>query len=84
MTGLAATDGHAPAYMDGTCGGTYCHGDATPEWTGGTDEAKRINKRLAKAALGATRGTDLVFRWGGDEILVLLAPTVREGALRKM
>lgn len=57
------------------------------------DDFKRVNdthghpvgdevlKRLAQAALSATRGTDLVFRWGGDEILVLLAPTVREGAL---
>lgn len=57
------------------------------------DDFKRVNdtyghpvgdevlKRLAKAALSATRGTDLVFRWGGDEILVLLSPTVREGAL---
>lgn len=39
LTGLAVTDGHAPAYADGTCGGTYCHGDASPEWTGGATEA---------------------------------------------
>ena len=37
--------------------------------------------RVAQGILSATRGSDLVFRWGGDEIVVLLSPTVRRGAL---
>ncbi|MDH3745864.1 MAG: diguanylate cyclase [Acidobacteriota bacterium] len=38
--------------------------------------------RLAsEAILRATRGTDLVFRWGGDEVLVLLSPTERSGVM---
>jgi diguanylate cyclase (GGDEF)-like protein len=37
--------------------------------------------RVAQAVLSATRGSDLVFRWGGDEIMALLAPTARAGAL---
>jgi len=35
----------------------------------------------AKSALEATRGSDLVFRWGGDELLVLVSINAREGAL---
>lgn len=37
--------------------------------------------RVAQAVLSATRGSDLVFRWGGDEIMALLVPTARAGAL---
>lgn len=40
-----------------------------------------VLQHVAKAVLSATRGTDIVFRWGGDEILVLLSPTERGGAL---
>lgn len=39
LAGVALTDGHSPAYAAGTCGGTYCHGEATPDWTGGPPEA---------------------------------------------
>jgi diguanylate cyclase (GGDEF)-like protein len=57
------------------------------------DDFKRINdtyghpagdralQRVAEATLSATRGSDLAFRWGGDEVLVLLSPTERRGAL---
>jgi GGDEF domain-containing protein len=38
-------------------------------------------KEVSKAVLEATRGSDLVFRWGGDEILVVLARTTRDGVL---
>lgn len=37
-------------------------------------------KLVAKAILNAVRGIDLVFRWGGDEIMVVLPETTREGA----
>jgi diguanylate cyclase (GGDEF)-like protein len=40
-----------------------------------------ILKLLAKSALEATRGSDLVFRWGGDEFLVLVSVSTRKGAL---
>jgi predicted CxxxxCH...CXXCH cytochrome family protein len=39
ITGVAQMEGHSPGYADGTCGGTYCHGDTTPQWTGGPSEA---------------------------------------------
>ncbi len=57
------------------------------------DQFKEINDRhghqvgdeilqlVAKSTLEATRGSDLVFRWGGDELLVLVAVTARKGAL---
>jgi diguanylate cyclase (GGDEF)-like protein len=57
------------------------------------DDFKRVNDtyghpagdmalhKVAEAVLSATRGSDLSFRWGGDEVLVLLSPTEREGAL---
>ncbi|MCZ6727015.1 MAG: diguanylate cyclase [Acidobacteria bacterium] len=41
----------------------------------------KILQLVAKTALEATRGTDLVFRWGGDEFLVLVSVTTRKGAL---
>ncbi len=37
-------------------------------------------KLVSKAILNAVRGIDLVFRWGGDEIMVVLPETTREGA----
>lgn len=41
----------------------------------------QVLKRVAGSFLEATRGSDLVFRWGGDEFLVLLSVPTREGAL---
>lgn len=38
-------------------------------------------KAVSKAILNSVRGIDLVFRWGGDEIMVVLPETTREGAL---
>jgi EAL domain-containing protein (putative c-di-GMP-specific phosphodiesterase class I) len=35
---------------------------------------------VAKGILNAVRGIDLVFRWGGDEIMVVLPETTREGS----
>jgi diguanylate cyclase (GGDEF)-like protein len=40
-----------------------------------------VLKEVSKAVLEATRGSDLVFRWGGDEILVVLSRTTRDGVL---
>ncbi len=40
-----------------------------------------VLQMVAKSILEATRGSDLVFRWGGDEFLVLVGITAREGAL---
>ncbi len=40
-----------------------------------------VLKEVSKAVLEATRGSDLVFRWGGDEILVVLSRTSRDGVL---
>jgi len=37
--------------------------------------------RVAEALSGVLRGTDLLFRWGGDEFAVILPYTDREGAL---
>jgi diguanylate cyclase (GGDEF)-like protein len=36
-------------------------------------------KLVAMSFKESTRGIDLVFRWGGDEILIVLADTTREG-----
>jgi diguanylate cyclase (GGDEF)-like protein len=36
---------------------------------------------ISKSILESTRGTDLVFRWGGDEIVVVLSKTSRDGSL---
>jgi diguanylate cyclase (GGDEF)-like protein/PAS domain S-box-containing protein len=41
------------------------------------DESLRL---ISKAILNSVRGIDLVFRWGGDEIMVVLPETTREGA----
>ena len=40
-----------------------------------------VLKAVAESIRNATRGTDLVVRWGGDEIIVLLADDDRAGAL---
>ena len=38
-------------------------------------------KAVARSILESTRGTDLIFRWGGDEIVVVLSNATREGTL---
>jgi len=40
-----------------------------------------VLQRVAGSFLEATRGSDLVFRWGGDEFLVMLSVPTRQGAL---
>jgi diguanylate cyclase (GGDEF)-like protein len=40
-----------------------------------------VLKATAEAIQDSTRGTDLVFRWGGDEIAVVLPKSSRQGAL---
>lgn len=40
-----------------------------------------VLKSVAVAIRGATRGTDLHFRWGGDEIVVILSKTSTDGVL---
>ncbi|HIE64297.1 MAG: diguanylate cyclase [Nitrospira sp.] len=40
-----------------------------------------ILREVARVFKNSTRGTDLVFRWGGDEIVVILANATREGIL---
>jgi diguanylate cyclase (GGDEF)-like protein/PAS domain S-box-containing protein len=40
-----------------------------------------VLRTMAKGMLKATRGTDLVFRWGGDEFVVVLSNSNREGIL---
>ena len=47
----------------------------------GHQAGDRILRLVAESALEATRGSDLVFRWGGDEFLVLLSSANRKGAL---
>ena len=38
-----------------------------------------VLKAVAKSIQDSVRETDLVFRWGGDEMVVILAETTREG-----
>lgn len=40
-----------------------------------------VLKGVARVIQESTRGTDLIFRWGGDEIMVVLADTTHEGIL---
>jgi diguanylate cyclase (GGDEF)-like protein/PAS domain S-box-containing protein len=40
-----------------------------------------VLRSVAQEIQQSTRGADLVFRWGGDEILVILSDTNREGVL---
>ncbi|MDC4225105.1 MAG: diguanylate cyclase [Candidatus Manganitrophus sp.] len=41
----------------------------------------RMLKAVALSILDSTRGIDLIFRWGGDEIVVVLSKVTREGVL---
>jgi diguanylate cyclase (GGDEF)-like protein len=41
----------------------------------------RMLKAAAMSILDSTRGIDLIFRWGGDEIVVVLSKVTREGVL---
>jgi diguanylate cyclase (GGDEF)-like protein len=41
----------------------------------------QILRFVAESILEATRGSDLAFRWGGDEFLVLLSANDRRGAI---
>lgn len=41
----------------------------------------RMLKTVAISILDSTRGIDLIFRWGGDEIVVVLSKVTREGVL---
>ncbi len=40
-----------------------------------------VLKAVARSIQESTRGTDLVFRWGGDEIVVVLSEANRDGIL---
>ena len=41
----------------------------------------KVLKEVAVSILDSTRGIDLIFRWGGDEIVVVLSKTTRDGVL---
>jgi diguanylate cyclase (GGDEF)-like protein len=45
----------------------------------GHQAGDEILRAVAQCVQDSTRGTDLVFRWGGDEILVVLTKTTHEG-----
>lgn len=47
----------------------------------GHQAGDEVLKSVAKNIQDATRGTDLVFRWGGDEVLVVLPKTSHNGVL---
>jgi diguanylate cyclase (GGDEF)-like protein len=47
----------------------------------GHHRGDEVLKAVAKSVQDSTRGTDLVFRWGGDEIVVALSDANREGGL---
>ncbi len=49
--------------------------------TQGHQSGDEVLKAVAKSIQESTRGTDLVFRWGGDEIVVILSEVNREGIL---
>lgn len=40
-----------------------------------------VLKAVAQGIQETARGTDLVFRWGGDEIVIILSKVTRDGAL---
>ncbi len=48
----------------------------------GHEVGDEVLKMVSKSVQEATRGTDLVFRWGGDEIVVVLPDVKREGVLK--
>ena len=49
--------------------------------TQGHEMGDKLLKVVVKSIQEATRGTDLVFRWGGDEFVVILNNTTRDGVL---
>jgi diguanylate cyclase (GGDEF)-like protein len=49
--------------------------------TRGHHAGDEVLKAVAQGIQESTRGTDLVFRWGGDEIVVVLTESSREGVL---
>ncbi len=49
--------------------------------TRGHQAGDEVLKAAANAIQAKTRGTDLAFRWGGDEIVVVLSDVAREGVL---
>lgn len=49
--------------------------------TQGHQAGDEILKLVAKSTLEATRGSDLVFRWGGDEFLLLASISARKEAM---
>jgi diguanylate cyclase (GGDEF)-like protein/PAS domain S-box-containing protein len=49
--------------------------------TRGHQVGDEVLRTMAKGMQKTTRGTDLVFRWGGDEFVVVLSNSTREGIL---
>jgi len=49
--------------------------------THGHHAGDEVLKEIAKSIQESTRESDLVFRWGGDEIVILMPDTKREGVL---
>jgi diguanylate cyclase (GGDEF)-like protein len=49
--------------------------------TQGHQAGDRVLKEVAKSVNESVRGSDSAFRWGGDEIIVLLSNTSKEGVL---
>lgn len=47
----------------------------------GRQACDEILKAVAHEFKQSTRGSDLIFRWGGDEIIVVLSKATREGVL---
>jgi diguanylate cyclase (GGDEF)-like protein len=50
--------------------------------TYGHETGDRVLKRIFRLARGCLRSADTVARWGGEEFLILLPATDRQGALR--
>jgi len=49
--------------------------------TMGHQVGDNVLRKVAKSIQESTRGTDLVFRWGGDEFVIVLPEATREGIL---
>ncbi len=49
--------------------------------TRGHQVGDEVLKAVARSIQESTRGTDLVFRWGGDEIVIVISNTTRDGIL---
>jgi diguanylate cyclase (GGDEF)-like protein/PAS domain S-box-containing protein len=49
--------------------------------TRGHDTGDSVLQAVARSLLNASRGTDLVFRWGGDEFVIVFSQTSRDGLL---